>query len=397
MTSRRRLAILGLAATLLLSLARPVAADDGLASASAAADGALSAFRGTAGVAIADPRTGMAYERDAGRIFPAASLYKLAVLVEVYRRAAAGELSLDGTALTIDDTDLGDGGDETAGGTTVSLREAVERMITVSDNSCARALLHLLGIHRVNATAAELGLRDTVINTDLPAEERTADFNTTSVRDMERLFIGLQNGAVISPAASAEMLAVLGRQRINDRLPTGVPSGTPIAHKTGNLEGVAHDVGIVATPAGPQVVVVLTMDFASYEDVIALSRAMASAAFTFQLARFAASIAPERISAVEPAGPYTVKVRVTNTSTFPWGPTYRLGTHWRDGSGAYLKWDDRRAALPALRPGESVDVTLDGKAPVTSEPVGILELDVVHEGVAWAGSPVRLVVVFASR
>jgi beta-lactamase class A len=393
----RRPAILVLAAALLLVSARPVAADDSVTRAATTADAALAVFSGTAAVAIADPRTGTAYEHDAERIFPAASLYKLAVLVEVYRRATAGEVSLDDTTITIADVDLGDGGDETIGGSTLSLREAVERMITVSDNSCARALLRLLDIHRVNATAAQLGLRDTVINTDMPAGERTADFNTTSARDMERLFVGLQNGTVISRAASAEMLAVLGRQQINDRLPTGLPVGTHIAHKTGNLEGVAHDVGIIATLSGPLVVIVLTEDYAEYADVVALTHAVANAAFNYPLARFAATFAPVRISAIAPTRRFSVTVRVTNTSTFAWDATYLLGAHWRDATGTYLRWDDGRASLPALGPGESADVTLVADAPATSDPVGILELDVVHEGVAWAGTPVRLAVTFADR
>jgi beta-lactamase class A len=392
----RRLVVPVLAAALLLSSSRPAAADGGATPAAAAADTALGAFSGTAGVAIADPGTGAAYEHDSGRIFPAASLYKLLVLAEVYRRSAEGELTLDDTTVTIADEDLADGGDETESGVTLSVREAVERMITVSDNSCARALLRLLGIGRVNATAADLGLRDSVINTDRPVEERTAEFNTTSVRDMERLFVGLQNGAVISATASAEMLAVLGRQQINDRLPTGVPAGTPIAHKTGNLDSVAHDVGVIATPFGPRVVIVLTADYADYADVVTLAGAIAHAAYTLPLARFAATVAPGRLSAVVPERPYSVTVRVTNTSTFAWDATYRIGAHWRNEAGAYLRWDGQRAAIPALRPGESADVTLVGEAPATPEPLGILELDVVHEGVAWSGTPARLVVIFAA-
>jgi beta-lactamase class A len=393
----RLLVVPVLAGALLLSSAGPVAADGGGATpAAAAADAALIAFSGTAGVAIADPGTGAAYEREPARIFPAASLYKLLVLAEVYRRSAAGDLSLDETTITIADEDLIDGGDETESGVTLTVRETVERMITASDNSCAHALLRLVGIRRVNATAADLGMRDSVINTDLPVEERTANFNTTSVRDMEHLFVGLQNGTVVSPTASAEMLAVLSRQQINDRLPTGVPGGTPIAHKTGNLDSIAHDAGVIATPFGPRVAIVLTADYAEYADVVTLAGAIAHAAYTLPLARFAATLAPEQLSAVVPERPYRVTVRVTNTSTFAWDATYRVGAHWRNEAGAYLRWDGQRAALPALRPGESAEVTLVGDAPATPEPLGILELDVVHEGVAWSGTPSRLVVIFAA-
>ncbi len=37
-------------------------------------------------------------------------------------------------------------------------------------------------------------------------------------------------------------------QRINNRLPAGLPAGTSIAHKTGDLDGYVHDAGIVYGP-----------------------------------------------------------------------------------------------------------------------------------------------------
>jgi beta-lactamase class A len=394
MTHLRPLLTLLLAASLLPLWSAPMAASEGSSPAGTAAEAALATFTGTAGLAIVDPRSGAIYEHDSARIFPAASLYKLLVLVEVYRQVSAGTLSLDNATITIGDEDLVDGGNESGSGSTLSVREAVERMITVSDNSCARALLRSLDGRRVNATAAELGLRDSVINTELPADERTADFNTTSVRDMERLFAGLANGTVITPSASAEMVAILGRQRINDRLPSGVPGGTSVAHKTGNLDGIAHDAGIIATPSGPRVVVVLTSGFAEYAEVIALAGAVAHAAYALPLARFTAAITPGAVSAIVPLQPYRVTARVTNTSTFAWDPTFKVAVHWRSQSGAYLRWDDRRASLPPLAPGEGADVVLTGETPATSDPLAVLELDVVHEGVEWAGTPARVVVVF---
>jgi beta-lactamase class A len=323
-------------------------------------------------------------------------VYKLAVMVEAYRQAAAGGLSLDGAAVTIDDEDMLDDGVETDSGTTLSVREALERMITVSDNSCARALLRLLDTRQVNATAQALGLTNTRINTTLPDAERSADENTTSARDMERLFAGLLRGTVVSPAASAEMLAVLGRQQINDRLPSGLPDGTPIAHKTGNLDGVAHDVGVVTTPFGPRIVVLLTDGFADYADVVALAGAIAHDAYSLPLERFAAGIAPQQISKVVPGQPYVVLVRVTNDSTFAWDATFHLASHWRNESGAYVQWDGYRAALRPLAPGQTATVEFHGFAPLDREPLAVLELDVVHEGVAWAGTPARMVVAFGA-
>lgn len=373
----------------------PALATDGAAPLRQAVDLAVASFSGSASVAVLDPLRGGGYEHDVTRIVPAASLYKLAVMVEVYRQANAGQLALDGSTVTIGEDDLVDGGTLTDDGTTLSVRDALERMITVSDNACARALLRTVDTHNVNTTALAVGLTDTRINTTLPVEERDADFNTTSARDMERLFSGLVNGTILDAPSSTAMLAVLGRQQVNDRIPSGLPDGTPVAHKTGNLDGIAHDVGVVITPFGPRVVVVLTQDYADYADVIALAGAVAHDTFSLAIDRFAADVSSPLLSAITPGRPFTATVRVTNDSTFQWSGTYDLGVHWRNAAGAYVRWDGDRATLPALKPGESTQVLFRGTAPGSVESIGVLELDVVHEGVAWAGTPVRAIVLFA--
>lgn len=392
----RLVTAVSLAVLLQLGVSAPASADPVASPLDAAVESALASFSGNVAVVVADPVRGTTYEHGTDRVFASASLYKLAVMVEAYRQAAAGGLSLDDSTVTIEDEDMVDDGVETDSGTTLSVRDALGRMITVSDNSCARALLRLLDIHQVNATAQALGLTATRINTGLPDAERTADENTTSARDMERLFTGLVRGTVVSPAASAEMLAVLGRQQINDRLPSGLPDGTPIAHKTGNLESVAHDAGVITTPFGPRVVVVLTDGFTDYADVVALAGAIAHDAYSLPLDRFAAGIAPQQVSKIVPGQAFVALVRVTNDSTFAWDATFHLASHWRNESGAYVRWDGYRAALPPLAPGQSATVELHGVAPLDGEPLAVLELDVVHEGVAWAGTPARMLIVFGA-
>src|SRR5204862_8033599 len=59
-------------------------------------------------------------------------------------------------------------------------------------------------------------------------------------------------------ADTADLYALLARQQVNDRLPRGVPPGTPLAHKTGDRLHWAHDAGVMSTPRGDVVVVVLS-------------------------------------------------------------------------------------------------------------------------------------------
>lgn len=351
----------------------------------------VGAFRGTASVVVRDPATGFRYATGDDRVVVSASLYKLGVMVEAYRAATAGELSLDGTTVTITDQDTGPDGWYTDAGTTLSVRDGVERMITVSDNSSAQALLRLLDAHRVNATTTALGLVDTRINTALPPSEQAAPYNTTSARDMDRLFLGLLQGTVVGPTQSRAMLDTLARQQVNDRIPTGVPSTATIAHKTGNLEGVAHDAGVVYTPFGPRIVVVLTTDYASYDDVVQLAGTVGFDAYWYPTDRFSAAVtsAPGTAAQAHAGEKVTVTLQVTNTSTFVWDPSVRLGAHWRDQNGRYVRWDSARVALPVLPPGGSATVSATDVAPAGNGRF-TLEWEIVDEGIAWSGDRASL-------
>lgn len=84
--------------------------------------------------------------------------------------------------------------------------------------------------------------------------------NVTTAEDMAWLYTLLLRGEVIAPEVSQEMLDLLAAQEVNDRIPAYLPGGTVVAHKTGNLDGLVHDAGVIYAPAGPIIVVVLTED-----------------------------------------------------------------------------------------------------------------------------------------
>jgi beta-lactamase class A len=58
--------------------------------------------------------------------------------------------------------------------------------------------------------------------------------------------------------ATHELYDLLRAQEVNDRLPTRLPNGTPIAHKTGDIRHWAHDAGVITTPNGDVVLAVLS-------------------------------------------------------------------------------------------------------------------------------------------
>jgi beta-lactamase class A len=232
-------------------------------------DAVLARQSGRAAVVVAGGRSGeMLYAVDADEPVFAASLYKLGVLLEAERRIDAGTLQpLD--LITVSAADQSESGSFTATGSVLTVDEALERTIVLSDNAAALALIRRLGISQVQGTLDREGIY----------LRFTADGAVTTARGIATFFGELVRGSLVSREASARMLARLSRQRTVDRLPAALPAGAVIAHKTGNLGFATHDAGIVTLPDGaPVVLVVLTWDSAE-QDAIQLIREIALLAY----------------------------------------------------------------------------------------------------------------------
>ena len=220
---------------------------------------------------------GLDINGDAG--FHAASTMKVPVMIEVMRRVDAGALSLsqdvmlvnrfasiaDGSPFTLDPADDSDSSMYERVGHRVSIRELTDRMITRSSNLATNALIAMVDPVRVSATASALGTRATHVLRGVE-DQKAFDMglvNTTTAADLATLLVAIARDRAAAPGSCALMREILLRQEFNERIPAGVPPGTPVAHKTGEITAVAHDAAIVF-PAGraPYVLVVLTKGIA---------------------------------------------------------------------------------------------------------------------------------------
>jgi len=320
-------------------------------------DQLVSAFPGGAGLWIADPNTGKTlYSHDADEPIITASLYKLAVLTEAERRVEAGQLHY-GDIITIEDEDITEDGSFEVAGTELTLDQALEAMITISDNGAALALWHVLGPENINATLRNIGITDFHVFLDWNED------NVATPRAVGTLLTLLAKRQLVSAAASDRMLARLERQQINDRLPAGLPQGVVIAHKTGNLPGLTHDAGIIYTPAGPRVVVAMTWD--AYDaDAYAFIANVASIVYSTLLeppanARY--DVPRTAISADIGSAPRII-VPITNAGSETWkasGPgSFRLVWEMRDSKDALVATSATPIALPGLASGRSADISV---------------------------------------
>ena len=213
--------------------------------------------------------------------FIAASLYKLAVLLEVESLVDAGRVSYDDT-ITIEDADVTIDGSNEPAGTSLTIDDALEEMIAYSDNGSALALLRSYGAPATNARLLAAGI------TGFHVAENSDQDHTVTARALARFFDLLARRQLVSSAASDRMLARLERQTINDRLPRDLPEGVAVAHKTGDLVGFIHDAGLIEAPDGPRIVVVLTSGGADADARDLIAR-IGSLAYSATLVRPAAA------------------------------------------------------------------------------------------------------------
>jgi beta-lactamase class A len=211
-------------------------------------DQALAGVDGQVSVAVKDLGSGRGAALDGDREMPAASLYKLTVLYSVFE---AGLNMGEELPITEEARSYDSGSMELGVGETLSVAEALERMVTISDNTSAVMLGSRVGSNRINANIAALGMQST---------HYSLERMTTSALDMLHLVDVVAQGKAVSTGASADMLHLLLRQRVNDRLPRLLPGDVQVAHKTGNLPGTVNDVGIVYGPSSTVTVAVLISD-----------------------------------------------------------------------------------------------------------------------------------------
>ncbi len=204
--------------------------------------------------------------------FHVASTMKVPVMIELFRRARAGDLRLDDQIPIVNQfhsivdgspyaLEMGDDSDaevyQRIGGR-MSDRELCEAMITVSSNFAANLLIEQFGAKNIQRTVDAMGARGMHV---LRGVEDGKAFdkglnNTTTARALLTLMEKIAKGEAVDRPSSEEMIAILKRQKFNDRIPAGLPPGMPVAHKTGEITRIQHDAAIVYA-ARPFVLVIL--------------------------------------------------------------------------------------------------------------------------------------------
>ena len=194
------------------------------------------------GFVLINEQTGEAITTNESRTFTSASLYKLFLTYAILDQVDAGVLSLQ---------------DQMADGATID--DYLTSTITVSANEPAKELAHLIGWENIETFIHEQGFVSTSFNPYLEYDGiyYNGDLETTPA-EVAFLLERLLEGELLSEASTKYFLGLLGNQQLVYALNTGLSSDVTFAHKTGLLDDVSHDAGILSMDGQNYIVAVLT-------------------------------------------------------------------------------------------------------------------------------------------
>ncbi len=239
----------------------------------------LHGFDGVVSLYAKNLETGKSYELKGDSPVRTASTIKLAIMVECFAEAAEGKLNLSEPIKITEDEKVSGSGivQELSTGDQLPIRDMVDLMIVLSDNTATNLLLNRIGGNAVNTRMAQLGLVQTrvmrkilgdgnklkstpsgITEEGAKPENKKWGIGRASPREMVTILEKLYRGELVSKAASDEMLTILKHQRDRNGMGRDMKD-TEIASKSGALDHLRSDVGIIYSKQGP-IAMAITID-----------------------------------------------------------------------------------------------------------------------------------------
>jgi beta-lactamase class A len=221
-------------------------------------------------------KTGAEVAIDADEPVQTASVIKVAILIEVFAEAKAGKLGLDDKLPLTKDNQVPGSGILTflQAGLQPTVQDAAVLMVDLSDNTATNLLIDKVGVAAVDKRITDMGLKNTWLykkvfmpaEGPMPPDQKKFGLGKTTAREMAQMFESIDRCDLGDAALCKRMLQILKDQQDNNEIPRYIQYSdtsekpSAIAHKTGALDDVRNDVGIVYTTAGPIVISAFTWD-----------------------------------------------------------------------------------------------------------------------------------------
>src|SRR3954468_11018923 len=215
-------------------------------------------------VGVFDTESGASLEYQADRWFHAASTIKVAILAGVYAAIHEGRWppnarlhvrnrffsAADGSVFRIAAERDANADVHAAIGKMLRIRELAHHMIATSSNLATNLLLDLVGVETVQGVLDHYKVIGIDFRRGVEDERAFAAgiINRVTAGGLVSLLRLIEAEEVFSPALSREMLDILHQQEFKKGIPARLPREARVAHKTGDISTIAHDVGIVYPP-----------------------------------------------------------------------------------------------------------------------------------------------------
>lgn len=261
---------------------------------------------GSMGVAVELLDRGDHFTHQAEEWFPMASVFKIPILIELFRQRDAGTIDLQ-RIVKIPASRLSPGGGllrHLSPELPLTVHDLATLMIILSDNTSTDVLMEMVGADRVQQTLREYGfskifvrmnckeliygaaglgnspltpennaiasekLRNYQLDLQSPVYQWNEQNNVVTPQEMNNILKALHQEKILTPQSCREVLAILEKQMLNARLPLLLPRQATLAHKTGSLPQIRADAGLLSTPYGKAVISTFGKELAHEEQAV---------------------------------------------------------------------------------------------------------------------------------
>ncbi|MBI5352884.1 MAG: serine hydrolase [Chloroflexi bacterium] len=234
-------------------------------------------------VAVYDLQTQKEILVNANEVMHPASTMKVPVMMEVFRQAHEGLLSMDEHVKIVNSfksivdksefsLEMADDSEHTLYkriDETESIRELTRLMIVCSSNLATNLLMERVDTEHVDTFIKRLGIANMTVIRGLEDKKayRLGINNSASARSSTHMMRLIAEGRVISKEACDEMIQIMLGQEFNESIPALLPASIKVAHKTGWSGSFFHDIGIVFPPnRRPYVISLFTHGFPEFNE-----------------------------------------------------------------------------------------------------------------------------------
>jgi beta-lactamase class A len=198
---------------------------------------------------IQDQQGNLLSKANSDKKIPSASIIKIPLLIYFMQKVSDGSISLQGRYHLKDKDKVGGSGELQfkPEGINVTYEYLAKEMIRVSDNTATNIIIKKLGLKAFQNWLKKIDYSTTQLNRfmmDFGAIEKGKQ-NYLSPEEINRLLLALYKGELLSKKLSLKVIEYLKNCEDNAGLPHQIPEEVPIAHKSGTLNYVRGDAGII--------------------------------------------------------------------------------------------------------------------------------------------------------